>query len=499
MKRIIELVIIELGMVGALWANEPLEVTKLSRTINTEDGSEYVPVISADGKTLLFCGQFREDGVGAEDIYISQWTENGWSVAKPLKDLCTKDKNEAPLALSADGTQMILFVNGMLYTSHKTEDGWAEPEKMSDKINISKWQADAMITSDGKAMLFAAKKQGEYESKMSINIFVSLLDDNGEWSEPIDLGPTINTSFTDRSPVLHPDMRTLYFSTDGRETEGGLDVYMSTRLREDSWTEWSEPVSLGKEINTDKADCWYKISTDGTLAYYAQEGANDMYDLYSVELPEEYRPKPVATISGKITDTQGKPVVTTMRWEDLETQEQVGQSQTDPTDGSFFIVLPEGKNYGYYIDDENLFPVANNIDLREKNEAVHIENNIAVTTIEQMIEEAIPMPLNNLFFATNEWTLQPASINELERVVGILMDHPYKVEIGGHTDDVGSDAANLKLSQLRAEAVKEWLVENGVEIDRLSAKGYGERQPVTSNETEEGRRMNRRVEIRFVK
>ena len=341
------------------------------------------------------------DNIGKEDIYISHWKDSTWSKAKPLQDLCTADKNEAPLALSADGTKMILFINGNLFLSTKNAEGWTTPQKMSDKINISEWQADAMITSDGKALLFAAKKQGEYEDAMSINIFVSLMDEQGEWSEPIDLGPTINTGSTDRSPFLHPDMKTLYFSTNGRPTVGSLDVYMSTRLRDDSWTEWSEPVSLGDEINTVGADCWYKISTDGTLAYFAQEGSSDMYDLYSVLLPEHLRPTPVATISGKLTDSKGKPVATVMRWENLETQEQVGVSQTDPTDGSFFIVLPEGKNYGYYIDDTTHFPIANNIDLRDKHEAVHIENNITVTSFEQMIEEQIPMPLNNLFFATN--------------------------------------------------------------------------------------------------
>ena len=489
------LCLVLMGMSG--WAETT--VTRLPGTINTVAGSEYVPVISADGKTLLFCGQFRNDNIGKEDIYISHWKDSTWSKAKPLQDLCTADKNEAPLALSADGTKMILFINGNLFLSTKNADGWTTPQKMSDKINISEWQADAMITSDGKALLFAAKKQGEYEDAMSINIFVSLMDEQGEWSEPIDLGPTINTGSTDRSPFLHPDMKTLYFSTNGRPTVGSLDVYMSTRLRDDSWTEWSEPVSLGDEINTVGADCWYKISTDGTLAYFAQEGSSDMYDLYSVLLPEHLRPTPVATISGKLTDSKGKPVATVMRWENLETQEQVGVSQTDPTDGSFFIVLPEGKNYGYYIDDTTHFPIANNIDLRDKHEAVHIENNITVTSFEQMIEEQIPMPLNNLFFATNEYRLQPASINELERVVAILKAHPYHVEIGGHTDDVGSDAANQKLSEQRAKAVLEWLVAHGIAQEQVSAKGYGESRPVVSNATEEGRSKNRRVEIRFTK
>ena len=474
-------------------------VTRLSDSVNQTDANEYVPVISADGKTLLFCGQYRTNGIGGEDIFISHWTEEGWSEAEPIRELCTKDGNEAPLALSADGTKMILFINGKLFTSAKGSDGWQTPQQMSDKINISTWQADAMITSDGKALFFAAKKKGEYENKMSINISVSLLDDNGEWGDPIDLGPTINTLGEDRSPVLHPDMRTLYFSTDGHGLSGDLDVFKSTRLREDSWTEWSEPVSLGNDINTAGPDCWYKISTDGALAYFAKVGPDGNYDMYSISLPQHLRPTPVATISGTLTDPQGKPVVTVLRWEDLDTHEQVGQSQTDPTDGSFFIVLPEGKNYGYYIDDEELFPVSSNIDLRETNEVVHIENNITVTTIEQMIKDEIPMPLNNLFFATNEWSLQPASINELERVVSILFDQPYKVEIGGHTDNVGSAASNQRLSEMRAKAVKDWLVENGIEEDRLSVKGYGLTRPVTTNATEEGRSKNRRVEIKFVK
>ena len=487
-----------MGFAG-LQAEEKPVVTRMSEAINTVDGSEYVPVISADGKTLLFCGNFRADSVGGEDIYISHWTEEGWSSAAPIRELCTPDKNEAPLALSADGTTMILFQDGMLCTSTKTADGWQAPVQMSEKINISKWQADAMLTSDGKAMLFAAKKAGEYEDIPSVNIFVSLLDEHGEWGEPIDLGPTINTRSTDRSPVLHPDMKTLYFSTDGRPTRGGLDVYKSTRLREDSWTEWSEPVSLGKAINTTGTDCWYKISTDGKLAYFAKEGRDYLYDLYTVPIPEDLQPERVATISGKITDTQGRPIVTVLRWENLETHEQVGQSHTDPADGSFFIVLPEGKNYGYYIDDAQLFPLANNIDLREQTEAVQIENNITVTTIEQMREEQTPMPLNNLFFATNESTLQPASINELERMVRILNIHPYHVEIGGHTDNIGSDTANQHLSEARAQAVKDYLVQNGIDEKRLQVRGYGESQPRAGNDSEEGRKLNRRVEIRFIR
>lgn len=478
-------------------ADSTLIISKMDSAINTPRGDEYVPVISADGNTLLFCGCHRPDSIGKEDIYICHRTASGWGPSAPLAELSTDIRNEAPLSLSADGTKMILFVGGRLCTSTKGPEGWQKPEEKPARLNRSSWQADGMITSDGKAFLFAAKIQTAHELRQSINIFVSLLDENGEWGEPIDLGPTINTPMMDRSPVLHPDMKTLYFSSDGHSTIGSLDVFMSTRLREDSWTEWSEPVNIGTMINHAGSDCWYKISTDGTTAYFSNVEYGQ-HDIYTVRLPESVRPTPVATISGRLTDPKGQPVTTVLKWEDLETHEQVGQSQTDPTDGSFFIVLPEGKNYGYYIDDDSYFPISNNIDLREKSEAVQLEKQITVASFAQMAEEHIPMPLNNLFFATGKADLQPSSLNELARVVDILTKHPYRVEIGGHTDNVGSDTFNQQLSEQRARAVKNWLVAHGIAANRLSVRGYGKTRPVASNETEEGRRTNRRVEIKIL-
>ncbi|MCR5050950.1 MAG: OmpA family protein [Paludibacteraceae bacterium] len=294
-------------------------------------------------------------------------------------------------------------------------------------------------------------------------------------------------------------MKTLYFSSEGHSSIGGMDVFMSTRLSEDSWTEWSEPINLGKEINSVNDDCWYKISTDGKTAYFSK-GMSTNGDIYTLNLPERLRPAPVATISGKLKDADGKAVVTTIRWENLETHEQVGLSHTDPQDGSYFIVLPTGKNYGYYIDDNAYFPVAENIDLRNTNEIVQIDNNnVMVASLDQMIEKGIPMPLNNLFFNTAEYILLPPSVTELQRVVEILKSRPLKVEISGHTDNVGTDADNQVLSENRAEAVRSYLVENGISNDLLTTKGYGESRPVATNNTEYGRHKNRRVEIKFIK
>lgn len=477
--------------------DKSIKPVNLGKNINTSDG-EYVPVISADGKTLFFTGQYRNDNLGGEDIFVSHMTTKGWGKAQRLQDINTYYGNEGAMALSADGTAMTLFQNGKLCQSVKNRYGWGNPEPLSDNINISNWQCDAMYSSDGKAMLFVANKQTEYEQSESMNIYVSLLDEDGNWGPPIDLGPTINTSLDDRAPFLHPDMKTLYFSSQGHSSIGDFDVFMSTRLSEDSWTEWSEPINLGKEINSLSSDCWYKISTDGKTAYFSKGHGNDA-DVYSLNMPAHLRPRPVATISGKLRDAHGNPVVTTLRWEDLESREQVGQSHTDPQDGSYFIVLPTGKNYGYYIDDDEYFPVAENIDLRNTDEAVQIEDNVTVATFEQMIEEEIPMPLNNLFFDTGKYDLLPPSIAELQRVIAILQTRKLKVEISGHTDDVGTDADNQILSERRAEAVRNYLVENGIAAELLTTKGYGESRPVATNKTAFGRRKNRRVEIKFVK
>ncbi len=472
--------------------------TSVGAGVNTPQGNEYAPAITADDKLLYFCGTNRPGNIGKEDIFVSRKTPNGWGKAVPVTDLNTADSNEASLAVTADGTTMIIFKDGKLMYSLRKKGGWSPLQPFSRNTTISEWQADAMITSDGKAMLFAAMSKVPHEQQISINIFVSLQNENGEWGKPFGLGPNINTSRIDRSPFLHPDMKTLYFCSEGHGSMGGTDVFVSKRLSERSWTEWSEPVNMGKVINSAGNECWYKISTDGSLAYFSKR-ENKQNDIYQLTIPESLRPQPVATISGKVLDTEGAPVVTVIRWEDLETQHMVGHTRTNPEDGQFFIVLPEGKNYGYYIYNEKLFPVSDNIDLRKTNQFISAENNITVTTIKEMIEKETPIALNNLFFDTGKWDLLPASISELNRVATIIRQQGIPVEISGHTDDVGDDESNRILSERRANAVLNYLLQAGIDSKLLTARGYGESRPVATNKTPYGRQKNRRVELKFIK
>ncbi len=273
-----------LNLLNTLKADDAdVETKPFLKAINSV-GDEYCSVISANEKKMFFCGRDRKGSVGGEDIFTSNLTANGWTSAHSVSELNTSFNNEAPVSLSADGTTMILFVGGKLKISHKTTKGWGRPTSLPENINICDWQADAMISSDGKALIFAARKVTEHEledlydenseQESGCNIFVSLLDEDGDWGAPIDLGPTINSPYGNRSPFLHPDMKTLYFSSKGHGSLGGFDVFKSTRLSDSDWTHWSTPVNLGKEINTVGYETWYTVSTNGKTAYFSKTTEN---------------------------------------------------------------------------------------------------------------------------------------------------------------------------------------------------------------------------------
>ena len=321
-----------------------------------------------------------------------------------------------------------------------------------------------------------------------------------QWTEPESLGYQINTPYAERTPFLHPDMKTLYFSSDGHGGIGKLDVFKSTRLADSCWNCWSKPINLGKEINTEESDWGYKISTDGEKAYFSKKkSAKENEDIYWLNLPPHLRPDFVATVSGKLLDINNKPVAAEIKWEDLQTGKSVGQSKSDPSDGSFFIVLPLGKIYGYYINKDEYFPISNNLDLRNNNKPIEIVSDIKLVAFKQMIEEGTAVSINNLFFNFGKYDLLPYSIPELKRVAKIINNNNLKVEINGHTDNIGDDKNNQVLSEKRAGAVKDFLITEGCSASLLTIVGFGKTQPIASNDNENGRAKNRRVELKFVK
>ncbi len=379
----------------------------LPNTINTAIGEEYGPTLTIDDNTLYFVGLNRDDTNMSEDIFVSRRDKRTgeWSSAQIVPALSTPYRNEAPTSVSGDGKTMLLFVEGRMCFSQRGPYGWTEPRPLPSYLQLGNWQADAQISADGSVLLFAANYPAEGEERASLNIFVSERDKQGRWGKPYSIGSVINTSGMERSPFLHPDMKTLYFSSDKEGTIGDLDVWVTRRLSDTCWTCWSEPENLGAQINTTGRDCWYKISTDGKTAYYAQKNGR-RHDIYSITLPEDKRPEPITVLAA--------------------------------------------------------------------NEAVAI---------------------NNLLFETASDVIMPSSLPELKRIATFIATYGYKVRLAGHTDNVGQPEANKSLSQARAEAVKRQLVEYGCAAEDIKTFGYGDLKPVASNETEEGRAQNRRVEI----
>ena len=332
------------------------------------------------------------------------------------------------------------------------------------------------------------------------DLYISTKKVNGMWSDPVKLSNEINTIYTERSPFLHPDLKTLYFSSDGHGGLGKLDVFVSKRLSDTCWNCWSEPVNLGKEINSPNSDWGYKISTDGQYAYFSKDSkSKSREDIYKIMLPSHLRPDYVAKIEGELKNSKNEPIATTIRWEDLEADKVIGIAKTDPSDGSYFIALPLGKNYGYYVEDTTYFPVSNNLDLRNVTTQIEVNNNIQVITFQEMIDQGIAVSMNNLFFAFGKYFVLPASYPELKRIAKIIQRYDLKVEIDGHTDDVGNDESNFILSDKRAAAVKEYLVRIGCKEEMLITHGYGESKPLHPNDNDANRAKNRRVELRLIK
>lgn len=472
-------------------------IEPLPTTVNTPTGSEYAPALSTDETQLYFCGRKRIGNTGYEDIFLSEYADGEWQQAAPITDRNTRFGSEAPEAVSPDGQQLIIFKDGILCTSDKTSTGWTTPIPLPAKINISEWQADAMISSDGQALLFAARKATDREDTPSMNIYVSLLDSAGEWGEPFELGPGINTQFDERAPYLHADMRTLYFSSVGHGSLGGFDVFRAQRIG-DGWDEWTTPENFGREVNTSDNECWYKISRDGTTAYCSML-TNGQQDIYRMSVPMRMRPNKVTTVYGVVTDIKGDPVQTEIRWENLEKHTGIGHVKIQNAEGSYTRVLPQGCIYGYFIDDQRYFPKADYINLKEGEMVDEIERNIVLISYEQMINEGLAIALNNVFFDTDKADLLPISIPELKRLAAIVNRLEYRVEISGHTDNSGGYQHNVKLSKMRANSVRDFLIEQGCDPNRFLTVGYGPDRPIDTNDTPEGRQQNRRVEIRFLK
>jgi outer membrane protein OmpA-like peptidoglycan-associated protein len=508
-----------LEMIGIIESpEEEIIVNNLGNIINTRS-SEWDPTPTPDGKYLYFSSRQMRNTFGGTDIYVSEFIDGEWQRPENIGRSLNGNNDETIDNVTVDGTTLMLsgtfdgtFGNFDIFLAHKLEDGWSSLEQLPMPVNSKYTDESANFTPDGKAIIFSSDRPdgiGDFvpfgslhhgSTMGNMDIYISYKSDSG-WSDPVNLGETINTHFSERAPFLHPDGRTLYFSSDGHPGLGGLDVFKSYRLKEDSWTEWSKPVNLGKEINTASDDWGYVVSLSGDSAFFAGFDRTDGYggwDIYSVTLPQSAKPQRVVTIKGQVKSTSGTPLNAIIKWEDLETGKEIGTLRSDPKTGDYIIVLNYGKNYGFFAEKEGYISTSDNIDLREIPKDSIINIDIFLPPIYELKDQKISIIANNIFFDYNDFNLKRESYPELDRLISFMNKYPeVEIEVHGHTDNIGSSKFNMDLSMKRAKQVKEYLISNGCNPEKIMTKGHGFENPVADNDSDEGREKNRRVEIIF--
>ncbi|MGQ9847922.1 MAG: OmpA family protein, partial [Bacteroidales bacterium] len=470
---------------------------------------EVAPMISPDGRTIYFVRKFHPENVGGiedeDDIWYSVKNENGqWTPPKNIGIPLNNSFNNFVQSITPDGNQLLLAnvynkdgstAPGVSLT-YKTKQGWAFPEKQNidDFMNLSPF-ANYYLSNDGQFLLMALERKDSYGE---MDIYVSFRKGDNRWSKPLNLGPTINTCVNDYSPFLAADGVTLYYSTSGKSGFGMEDIFVSTRL-DDTWQNWTEPQNLGNVLNSPGSDTKYNIPASGEYAYFSSTNKSlGKNDIFRIKLPSKVKPKPVVLISGKVLNEKtNKPIDARIIVEELPSGKEVAIARTDPNTGEFKIILPAGKKYGFRAIGLGFFDANKNIDLSDITEYTEIEDEILRLS---PIEVGSVVRLNNIFFEFAKAVLLPESFPELDRTAEFLKNNStIEIEIGGHTDDIGSDDYNQKLSERRARAVADYLISKGVDAKRITVVGYGESRPIAFNTDEEGRAMNRRVEFKVMK
>ncbi len=467
----------------------------LGNAVNSGE-PEYFPSITIDGKELVFTRRLNHMN---EDFFSSTKTNNGWDHAQPLKGNINTPQNEAAQNISQDGQWLVFTANNRpdsygnfdLYISYGTSQGWSEAINLGGVVNSDQWDAQPCLSPDKKDLYFASRRFGGFGGS---DIYVCHLKPNGRWSEPENLGATINTTGDDQCPFIHADNKTLYFTSNGLQGYGGNDLFYS---RKGYGGTWSKPMNLGYPINTIDDEGTLFIAADGKTAYYASDRSDSRgsHDIYTFELPENVRAGKTLWVKGMITDKKtGKGISSSVELIDLASKETISNVQTDVS-GNYFITLPVGRDYAFHVNEKGYLFFSDHFLMANRSPDSVYEKNIAL----QPIEVNAGIVLKNIFFDVNKFELKNESQVELDKLVQLLNENPsLKIEISGHTDNVGRPADNLLLSNNRAKAVVSYLVSKNIAAQRLTAKGFGETKPVADNKTEEGRAMNRRTEMRVV-
>jgi len=496
--------------------------------LNSTD-SDYGPVVSADESTILITSRrpnapnAKKDPNGDgyyEDIYMAAWKGKAWGKAANLGEPVNSDGHDATVGLSPDGQHLLVYVddkNGDINEANLRGTTWGRPQGLGSRINTVYHESSASYSPDGRYLYFVSNKPDG--SRGASDIYRVELEGRGP---AVNLGPEINTPYGEEGVFMMPDGKTMYFSSEGHNSMGGYDIFKSTYLD----GHWSEPENLGWPINTPDDDVFFVTSASGRHGYYSSErpgglGGKDIYritflgpekqPLLSQEdqlLASRLQPvrqtllapavavasAKVTILKGTITDNASKqPIEANIDLIDNVTGQNIATFKSNATSGKYLVSLPSGVNYGIVVRQEGYLFHSENFDLPTNAAYAEVVKDIPL----KKLEVGATIVLKNIFFDTGKATLRPESTAELERLQKLLTESPnLKLEMAGHTDNVGKPAMNQDLSQRRAQAVVTYLTQHGIASGRLTAVGYGDTKPVVPNTTKVGRQLNRRTEFK---
>lgn len=499
---------------------------KVVKGVSSKD-NEYLAIISPDNNLALYIRNYYKKSKNdltpkwvEEFTYSKRVAGGGFDEGQPFPPPFNLTENVGGAMVTLNNKTMYLTIcavdatgykNCDIYTSDNINGEWSEPKALGPGVNgESSFEGQPTITADGKTLYFVSIRKDEIGDEYNMDLYESQLDENGKWGTAKNLGTTINTKGNEKTPFIHTDSQTLYFSSGDSEYSldggpkpghpgiGGFDIFYT---RKDENGNWMKPTNIGYPINTEKDDVSFFVSTGGKMAYFSSneldEGVGG-WDLYSFELYKEARPEAFNIVKGTVDkdpELSGrKPKV---ELKNVRTRE-VTEIPVDSVSGQYVAVVQASDDYVMTVKtDESAF------------NSVYIKSDTTLEKVEAQAQEAIKVDvevkkmkkggtykINNINYETNSYELEQISKVMLTEFAEFLKANPsMKVAIHGHTDIVGSDQDNMILSENRSKSVYEYLIGQGINKGRLSYKGFGKSKPIDTNNTEEGRAKNRRTEF----
>lgn len=455
--------------------------------------AEYYPTVTVSDNLLVFT---RAGLHMREDFMESNMSKKGFSLAKPIDGDINIEPKKGAITSSQDGEWILFagqfsgqgFGNYDIYKSVYTPKGWSEPENLGANINTEFWESSPSLSPDNRVLFFSSNRPGGYGGK---DLYISYRNANGSWGPARNMGPEINTKGDELAPFIHPDNQTLYYTSDGLLGYGGSDIYV---LRKKADGDWGVPENIGYPINTIENEGSLAVSADGLTAYYASDKADSRgdLDLYQFVMRPDIRPYRTLFVKGTVTDKlTSKGLPSSVELFDNENNKALMKVQTDEK-GDYFITLPTGRDYTFTVNRKGYLFYSEQYALSKKEADSTYQKNIAL----QPVALHANFVFNNILFKNNSFELPTAAFIELDKLVQVLNENPsIKLEISGHTDNIGKQEDNLILSANRAKAIVNYLNSKNIDAKRLSYKGYGALKPIAENNSEEGRAKNRRTEF----